>query len=69
MSLVLLNVLAVTRLLPVHAPLMEAAAILFLFRVTLSMRDGAFASGGRHSDLTGPEGLSAAPTYARAKIR
>lgn len=69
MSLVLLNVLAVGPLLPVHAPLMEAIAVLFLLRVTFCMRDAVFASEGRHAVLTEPETLPGAPIYARAKIR
>lgn len=69
MSLILLNVLALTRLLTINAPLMEAAAILFLLRVTFSMRDATFANDSRPLVLIQSENPATAPAYARAKIR
>ena len=52
LSLVLLNLLAIARvLLPAEPSFVEAIAVLFLVRVTMAMKDNALVNEGRHPAL------------------
>jgi len=62
LSLVLLNVLAASRILPGDPWLTNTLSVLFLIRVTLALRDASLVVGGAKSMLSQPSTLPAART-------
>ena len=68
LSLVVLNLLAVARLLGM-AGLTEAVAVMFLIRITLIIKEASFVGDRRPLLKVGPSDLPATRTYAGAKTR
>ncbi len=68
LSLVVLNLLAVTRLLGIEG-LTEAVAVMFLIRITLIIKDASFVADRWPVLKVGPSDLPATRPYAGAKTR
>jgi hypothetical protein len=64
-TLVLLNLLAVTVLLPFNPVVPNAVAVLFLIRITLNMREGVLPNGRQVA--TADNSSLPTPSYLRAR--